>query len=382
MSGYRRIFAVLGVGVLAVIAAGGIDRAQDDPGGEPRTIEVAICLDSSGSMKPLIDAARLSLWDVVNELSQVRPVPTVRVALLGFGGRAEGGPQSGWVKVRAPLTEDLDQVSAQLFEMTTGGGTEYVGRVLQTALDGLAWSEPGEDTLRMIFVAGNEPADQDPEVDFREMAADALEREFELYVVYCGQETDPHAATWKELAETAEGRFATLDLRAASSVVGTSVDREMARLGTELNRTYVGLGEQGKTGLKAVEAQDQKVEALGLAAAAARAETKAGALYGRNWDLIDSIASGRTSLDEIEPTSLPKVMRGMTPDERSAYVETVRGERERIRRQILDLSAQRRRLVAEQAKKSGLDSSKTFDGIVRGAILQELGDRGYEAEGK
>ena len=73
-------------------------------------IEVALCLDTSGSMKPLIDAARLSLWDIVNDLAQAEPTPVLRVALLGFGGRAEGR-QNGWVRVRVPLTEATSRVA-------------------------------------------------------------------------------------------------------------------------------------------------------------------------------------------------------------------------------------------------------------------------------
>lgn len=377
MNGCPRVTTLLAVGLVAILMSCGSGRAQDDPGQEPRVIEVAICLDTSGSMKPLIDAARLNLWDMVNDLSQVEPTPTVRVALVGYGGRAEGGPQSGWVKVRTPLTADLDLVSEQLFDMTTGGGTEYVGRVLQTALEGLKWSEPGDDTLQMMFIAGNEPADQDPEVDFRSMAFEARKRGIDLYAVYCGQATDADAAKWKELAELAEGRFATIDLRAATSLAGTPVDAEMARLGGQLNATYVALGDEGKTGLAVQASQDKKVEALSVAAAAARAETKAGVLYGRSWDLVDSVASGKVNLDEVESGRLPKTLRAMTPDERHAYVEKVRLERGELRQKILALGAERRRHVAEQAEKQGLDRTRTFDGIVRGALREELDERGY-----
>ena len=52
----------------------------DQPG---QAIDVAIALDVSGSMKPLADAARLKLWEIVQELTLYEPAPALRVALGG-----------------------------------------------------------------------------------------------------------------------------------------------------------------------------------------------------------------------------------------------------------------------------------------------------------
>lgn len=51
----------------------------------PRPIDLAICLDISGSMDGLLNAARQNLWAVVNELATLEPAPALRVALLTFG---------------------------------------------------------------------------------------------------------------------------------------------------------------------------------------------------------------------------------------------------------------------------------------------------------
>lgn len=42
---------------------------------------------------------------------------------------------------------------------------------------------------------------------------------------------------------------------------------------------------------------------------AARAQSKAGALYGRSWHLVEFVASGRVTLEEVDPARLPKTMR-------------------------------------------------------------------------
>ena len=74
----------------------------DYPG---QVIEVAIALDTSGSMKSLRDAARLKLWEIVQEIALVEPAPTLRVALLSYGRKDEH--KNGWMRVETDLTTDL-----------------------------------------------------------------------------------------------------------------------------------------------------------------------------------------------------------------------------------------------------------------------------------
>src|SRR5262245_51195249 len=127
-----------------------------------RSIDLALCLDTSGSMEGLIDAARRKLWEIVNVLGTARPQPVLRVALLTFG--SEGSEETGWVLVQTPFTTDLDLVSEKLFALKTRGGTEYVGRVVKRAVEGLTWG--GADSVKILFVAGNESADQDRAAPF------------------------------------------------------------------------------------------------------------------------------------------------------------------------------------------------------------------------
>ena len=228
-------------------------------------IDVALALDTSGSMELLIEAARVKLWEIVHDLTLLEPTPTLRVALLTFGN-SENARESGWVKIEADLTENLDLVSERLFELTSKGGTEYIGRVLKTSLQGLSWT-PSEEALKLLFVAGNEPANQDPEVALEDMTDVAREAGISLHVIFCGQAESEDAETWKELAELAEGRFAAIDHRTAPVAVKTPFDAELAALGSAINKTYVPLGEEGQKRRQKLEEQDEKVRKLSLAAA-------------------------------------------------------------------------------------------------------------------
>ena len=52
---------------------------------QERPIDLVICLDTSGSMQGLIEAAKVKLWDIVNELARAKPKPHLRVGLYVYG---------------------------------------------------------------------------------------------------------------------------------------------------------------------------------------------------------------------------------------------------------------------------------------------------------
>ena len=340
-------------------------------------IEVAIALDTSGSMKGLIDAARLRLWAIVNDLTLLEPTPKLRVALLTYGN-SKNDAKTGWVRLETDLTEDLDLVSARLFELTSEGGTEYVGRVLQTALGELSWTS-SNDALKLIFVAGNEAADQDPQVSLQEMSALARREDVLVHAIFCGAEKHPQALTWKELADSVGSQFATIDHRYGTVVVKSPFDEELAELSAKINETYIPLGHDGRKRHENQVLQDENAAELSPAAAAGRAQTKISPLYSADWDLVDALAAGKVSLYEIDESELPATLREMTPMEREVYVEEMTRKRAEIRARIAELTAQRQQHVGEQMKAKGLDDSRAFDAVVRRAIREQVAERGLQS---
>jgi hypothetical protein len=341
------------------------------------SIDLVIALDTSDSMKSLIDAARLSLWDVVNELMMAEPQPLLRVALLTYGNTANPREQ-GWVRVETDLTGNLDLVSERLFALTTKGGQEYVARALQTAVEELSWTD-SYDALKLVFVAGNEPADQDPEVDYRDTGRVAVDEGISVNMIYCGSADAEQAETWKELADRAEGRFAAIDHRMdKTAALTTKYDKELADLSEALNETYIPFGEAGQERKESLAKQDQNAAKLSPAAAASRARTKSNLRFSSGWDLVSMIESGETTLYDIDEQDLPVELRRMTFEERELYMEDLLKRREELRQQIAELSAKRRMDVSDQVKAKGLDTSKSFDSVVREAIRSQAADKGFE----
>ena len=232
MSSHILLSAAVALGLSATAPV--TDPTGNPPADPPKPeVDLVICLDTSGSMRGLINAARQSIWAIVNDLALSKPEPKLRIALLTFGNQGHQ-EENGWVNVDSPLTDDLDTVSQKLFALTTNGGEEYVGRVLQTSLDTLHWSTQ-KDALKIIVVAGNESADQDKECDFRDVCRRAIAEDIIVNSIYCGNPADKLAPVWRDVAMLADGQFAAIDKDHGDVVISTPFDTRLAELSAFVN---------------------------------------------------------------------------------------------------------------------------------------------------
>ncbi len=370
----------------ALAAAGGAARACDDmpavvaePKPAPRPVDLAICLDTSGSMDGLLDAARQRLWAIVNELALAKPSPRLRVALLTYGNNGHSA-DSGYIAVDSGFTDDLDLVSQKLFALTTNGGEEYVGHVLRTAVDTLDWTK-SKDALQIVVVAGNEGADQGS-VPFRDACARAIGRGIMVNSIYCGPAGDGVAPGWREVAKLADGQFAAIDHNHGTVVLASPFDDQLAALSASVNTTYLPFGATGGEGAARQEAQDANATNSAPAAAAGRAATKANGMYRCAWDLVDACKEKDFDLAKVEVTELPEAMRKMTPEERRKHVEAKAKERAEIQAKILELDTRRQAWVAEEMKKQSLSDDQSFDANLRRALREQAAKKGFEFAGK
>jgi hypothetical protein len=339
-----------------------------------RHVDLVIALDTSSSMDGLIDSARQKLWDVVNVLSQARPQPILRVGLISYGNDGYDA-HVGWVRKESDLTTDLDSVYARLFALQTNGGTEYVARAVHDATHTMKWSQDPK-ALKIIFVAGNEPATQDPQIPVDAAVKDARASHIFVNAIYCGTDGGGDAIGWREVARAGSGRYAAIDQN-HTVAIATPEDAELAKLSGALNRTYIAYGHAGAERKKNQEQQDKNAIAAGAPAAASRAAAKSGGLYRADgWDLVDARAHGGKDIKTIPTAELPAPMQAMPPAAREAYVEGKAKERARIQKQIAEVSHKREGyLRAERAKlKPG---QADLDDAMVGAIKTEAKSAGF-----
>jgi hypothetical protein len=375
----------LGLAAAAAVPVRGssADETAPRPAAPPapvmrRPIDLVLCLDTSGSMTGLIHAARQKMWEVVNELAAAKPMPRLRVALLTYG--SPGDDEAGHVVVRTDLTEDLDTVSERLFALGTNGGDEYVGRVVKRAVDCLAWS--GAGAAKILFVAGNESADQDRVAPFRDVMRAAAARGIRVNAIYCGGADDADAAGWREVAALGGGRFASIDHDRGTVAVKTPFDAELEELSRRINLTYVAYGREAEAAKERQRVQDANA-ASAPAAGAARAEAKGSGLY-RNaaWDLVDRMDEPGFDLAALPAADLPEEMRKMDLPARREHLAKKRAEREAIRVRIQELGAKRQAHVREEMARKGLDDSKALDRAVRDAVREQAVEKGFSFEAR
>lgn len=389
------MFNPLRTAALAVVAAlalgAAFPLASAEPkaaeGAEGRPIDIVICLDVSGSMDGLIDSAKLQLWNVVNELARIKPAPRLRVGLYSYGA-TRYDHSKGWVKKHTDLTEDLDEVYKELNALRTGGGEELVARVTRAALDEQKWS-PEKGALKLIFVCGNEPADQDKQVRLEDVAADAKKVDVAVNTIYCKYGHDSEIPGWAKFSESAGGRHVNIDQNRAVQqvVVRTEFDDKIVKLGEELNKTYVAYGKEGAAKADNQKAQDANAAKLAPAAAGAaptaaleRAATKAGALYRNSaWDLVDAMKEKGFDLSKIKEEELCDELKKVKPEERMAFLKKKADEREALKKQIGELTAARQKKVDEElAKKPKTEGEKALDEAFKALIRDQAKSKGFE----
>jgi len=340
-----------------------------------RDLDLVIALDVSGSMEGLIASAKQRLWDITNELAQARPTPNLRVAILSYGSPGYG-EQAGFVRVDLPFTTDLDAVNATLFEFRTNGGEEYVARAIQTSLDTLKWSQDA-DALRVMFVAGNESAEQDPRLSIDAATTAAARRGIVVNAIYCGTDNDGVASGWRRVATSTNGLYASIDQQtAAVANVATPFDEKLAALNVELNATYVAFGAAGESGRANQLAQDSNAVAMSPAAAASRTVAKASELYRSEWDVVDALDSGK-ALADIPVDELPEELRVLAPAERETFVRAKAERREELKRQVGALAEARGRYI-EQHRRQQDDGKTGLDAAILDGIREVAATKGFE----
>ncbi|MDB6070277.1 MAG: hypothetical protein JWL81_1448, partial [Verrucomicrobiales bacterium] len=318
---HRLIHPALAAAFVFSAAAARIASAAPDaalPGSAPK-VQLALCLDTSGSMEGLIHQARAQLWKIVNEFNSAKRdgrTPELEVALYEYGNDTIS-PDRQWVRQITPLTRDLDEVSRRLFALSTNGGSEYCGAVIREAVQSLTWnSEPG--VYKAVFVAGNEPFTQGP-VSAVEACRAATGKGIVVNTIHCGSSQDGINGGWQQGAMLAEGSYICIDQDKAVAHIPAPQDAEIVRLGTELNKTYCGYG-----ALREEKSANQSIQDVNAAKAApsapvARALTKASSNYANgNWDLVDAVTKDKVNPATIKKEDLPEALRPLSETELNA----------------------------------------------------------------
>src|SRR5436309_13228620 len=130
--------AALVAGLGLALSAGAADKKEKKKPAKKPQVEVVFCLDTTGSMGGLIEAAKQKIWSISNQIASGKPTPDLKVGLVAYRDKGDA-----YVTKVFDLSDDLDAVHGQLktFQAQGGGDTpEHVNQALFDAVHKVKWS--------------------------------------------------------------------------------------------------------------------------------------------------------------------------------------------------------------------------------------------------
>lgn len=321
--------------------------------GEKTKIQVALLLDTSSSMDGLIDQAKSRLWNIVNTLTTLKydgKAPDIEIALYEYGNDGLS-KQSNYIRQIAPLSTDLDLISEKLFSLSTNGGSEYCGAVIQDATKQLKWAKDNNN-MKLIYIAGNEEFNQGG-VNYKEAISNALKNDIYVNTIYCGDKTQGINELWKSGAEQGKGKYFNIDSNETVRYIATPYDNEITKCNEKINKTYITYGSKGAAKKMNQEMQDKNAQKVSASNYAERAVSKSKAVYkNESWDLVDKVKDDKTAISKIKKEELPKELQNKSEAEIKTIVAEKTKERETIQKEIGELGKKRQQYIDAEAKKT------------------------------
>src|SRR5215475_6587387 len=228
------LVAVVG---LALPARAADKKDEKQPAKKKPKVEVVFCLDTTGSMGGLIEAAKQKIWSISNQIASGKPTPELKIGLVAFRDKGDA-----YITKIHDLSDDLDAVHGNLktFQAQGGGDTpEHVNQALFDSVHKIKWSTD-KKTLRLIFLVGDAPPHMDytDDVKYPETCKKAVEKGIIINTIQCGVSASC-MKFWKDIAVKSEGSYAAIPQAGGVVTIATPYDGRLAELNRGLADTTV-----------------------------------------------------------------------------------------------------------------------------------------------
>ncbi|MBU2995186.1 hypothetical protein KO500_02020 [Cellulophaga baltica] len=345
------------------------------------TVKIALLLDTSNSMDGLIDQAKSQLWDIVNKFAYVKVKcgndpdyisPNLEIALYQYGNDNLSSHE-GYIQQVLGFSGDLDEISEKLFSLTTNGGEEYCGTVIQTSLKQLDWGE-NPDNLKMIFIAGNESFTQG-RLNYKDAVTNAKEKDVIVNTIFCGNYEQGVTTQWKNGANLTGGDYIAIDHNKQVTYVDTPYDDDIVKMNTKLNKTYISYGALGKAKYQNQAIQDENAMEVEAEVAVKRAVSKSSKLYKNSkWDLVDASDDSNFDVSKIKKEQLPDSLKNKTNKEIETKIAEKKSERKAIQKEIQTLNKKRQEYIIANKK----EASGELESAMLNAIKKQAESKNYK----
>ena len=337
-------------------------------------IQTAILIDVSGSMEGLIEQAKAQLWNMVTIMGKAKcdgVTPGIEIALYEYG-RATNDRKTGFIKQLSPFTSDLDQLSQELFKLTTNGSENYCGQVIYTSLNELKW-DTSSSSYKVIFISGNESFLQGT-LPYIKACDLANKKGVIVNTIYCGDRLQGIQEHWDLAGECGNGSYTNINQDARIEDIPTPYDSTLVVLNGKLNGTYLWYGENGANAYNMQATVDQSNFSNNKSAGLKRANVKSNSkLYSNaQWDLIDASNADTTFYKKVDMKTLPDSLKNSSRDQLQKVISAKNSERVLIQNDIQKVSKQRSDFIATEKAKNGGSNIATLESEVEKIIKQQV----------
>ena len=347
---------------------------------QPQKIQIALLLDTSGSMERMLELAEGNFWFLVDELMSQYDgyyIPEIEIALYEYGSPGIGR-RAKYMRQVVPLTYELDWISDELHHLSQYQygrfeGQEYCGEVVLKATNELNWSNHPDD-LKMIFIIGNESFAQGM-VDYESAIRFATNQDIIVNTIFAGSYEEGIRKKWLDAASLGWGEYSNLGYEESYlSYYQTDYDLDICLLNEQINGTYIPYGSSGFDYWDRSQSLDYYAGDFGESYLCVRTIVKTRPWYRQSrWDLIDAIDGGVIRLQDIPDSDLPAYMRGLSLQRRVELIEKKRREREEFRKRILELSQNRRSEIRKKNDRVGINPRDAgLEKIITNSVNQRV----------
>lgn len=353
-----------------------ISQNEITPPETKRKIQLAILFDTSNSMDGLLDQAKSRIWNIVNTVAKLEyneEPPQIEIALYEYGN--DGLTQKdGFVRQVSAFSTDLDEISSLLFSLTTNGGNEYCGTVIQQSIDQLKWSQDTRD-MKLIYIAGNEPFNQGT-INYEEVCKQAAIQDIFVSTIYCGDHQRGIQEFWKNGADLGKGKYFNIDSNRKIQYIKTPYDDSIQKLNEALNNTYIGYGAHGNLKKDQQITQDNNAESVAVENKVERVMSKSSKAYSNSsWDIVDLVEDDMEKLKTIDKKDLPEEMRSNTYTQNVDFIKEKKQERQNIQENIQILGKKRGEYINNQSSKN--EDEDDFGKAISKSILDFANEKNY-----
>jgi Mg-chelatase subunit ChlD len=187
-----------------------LPASAKDPEHKPR-IDLAFCIDTTGSMQHEIDAVKTKTKEIVAKLAGSKPIPDIRVGLVAYRDRGDE-----YVTRVFQFSDNIDQVVKDISSLKAGGGgdePESVNEALHVAVNDLKWSDE-KKTVKLLFLIGDAgPHSYSKDFSWETESKHAIARGIQINTIACDGLRSEGLNVFQQIAKLADGKCEFLTYR-------------------------------------------------------------------------------------------------------------------------------------------------------------------------